>query len=138
MSGLIGLLFGFDYVGGSIAFVSLVFIVYYVAILYKYTHFFIEKMKDVVKNLETVIQLKSAEKSEISFHLREQDKVIPSGKSIRTETTHYIECSVGNTDGSKNVASTMEAGELPRRLKDLEGMKSLISEEEYDTKRQEI
>ncbi len=122
------------------------------------------QLSKIMADLEAVCQAESDKRSDVSFHVRAESY---QTSSKRSSTINYIECSVGNagTGGlsameaglggainppvatpvvggssmfeslSGNVSTQQNAAQ---RLADLEGIKALITEEEYDTKRKEI
>jgi hypothetical protein len=114
------------------------------------------KVRKALSDLEMVCSEESSKYSNLSFHLR--DDRVYTGRSV--VAINYIEVSMGSAPSTENaapVATTNSSGSfslfsqmatgagvstggrnVAERLKELEGIRSLISEEEYNQKRSSI
>mmetsp|Transcript_15981 Transcript_15981/g.15378 ORF Transcript_15981/g.15378 Transcript_15981/m.15378 type:complete len:223 (+) Transcript_15981:57-725(+) len=109
-----------------------------------------KKARETWTQLKQVCEDESNRRSNVSFHVR--DEKIYMGRSAML--LNYIECSVGT--GNYGVTAVPEVGSMfdqmmgnqsqatqdsrsvADRLKDLEGLKPILSEEEYARKRKDI
>ena len=115
----------------------------------------------------SILTAETNKRAEVSFHLRKDPYSTGSGENRTSRVHSYIECSVGTGTGgdasmmeqglvptatavvappttsifSSLAGSSAGAGSGPstaQRLQDLEGIKALISAEEYNAKKKEI
>jgi len=109
-----------------------------------------KKAGETLTQLKQVCENESNRRSNVSFHVR--DERFYTGRSAIL--LNYIECSVGTGNdgvtavpvvdsmfdqmmGNQNQA-TQDSRSVADRLKDLEGLKPILSEEEYARKRKDI
>jgi len=112
------------------------------------------RYEEMIEEVKKICTKKSNEHSSMTFHLRDdiftqQARVLVSARG--TSRTHYIEVIVG--DGRETNVSNLEAGfntipsvaiesrgqtRVAQRLQELDGIRSLITEQEYQQKKQDI
>lgn len=104
----------------------------------------------VREELKKVCQEQSSKDPMISFHLREDTRIVHGSESSSSYTIVYLEVQVNPNDSSASTPSTPFDGGIPMaasvfesksvemRLEELERLKPQLSEEEYRRKREDI